>query len=225
MNFIQSQIEFIKTFGKSYLSGAIVTLELSLIGVILGLLIGLLICFMRLSKSKILQRIATIYVDIIRGTPMLVQLFIFYYGLKSIIPQNTLFFRNSMFLCSIAICINSSAYISEVLRGGILSVNKGQMEAARSLGLSQKQAMQNVILPQALKNILPSLVNEFISLIKETAIVLNVGIADLTYSANVIRGTTFESIRPFIYSAIIYFVMTYSLSKAMKALERRLSAQ
>lgn len=225
MNFIQSQIEFIKTYGLSYLSGMLVTLELSLIGVVIGFLIGLLICLMRLSKSKVLQKIGFIYVDIIRGTPMLVQLFIFYFGLKSIIPTNFTFFRNSVFLCSIAICINSAAYISEVIRGGILSVDKGQMEAARSLGLNKKQAMRNVILPQAVKNILPALVNEFISLIKETAIVLNVGIADLTYRANVIRGATFDSIRPFIYSAILYYIMTSSLARAAGKLERRLSAQ
>lgn len=225
MNFIQSQIEFIKTYGLSYLSGLFVTIELSLIGVIFGFLIGLLICFMRLSKSKTLQKIAFVYVDIIRGTPMLVQLLIFYFGLKKIIPPNTPILSNTIFLCSIAICINSSAYVSEVIRGGINSIDKGQMEAARSLGLNNKQAMKNVILPQAVKNILPALVNEFISLIKETAIVLTVGVADLTYQASVIRGATFKAVQPFIYAGILYYIMTSTLSRFMLSIERRLGEQ
>lgn len=223
MNFIKSQIEFIKTYGLSYMSGLFVTLELSLIGVVFGFIIGLGICLMRMSKNKALNKIAYVYVDIIRGTPMLVQLLIFYFGLKKVIPPNTFLFSNSIFLCSITICINSSAYISEVIRGGINSIEKGQMEAARSLGLNHKQAMKNVILPQAITNILPSLVNEFIALIKETAIVLTVGVADLTYEASVIRGATFKAVQPFIYAGILYYIMTSCLSRFMLVVERRLA--
>lgn len=225
MNFIQNQIDFLRQYGHSYLSGMIVTLELSFLGVILGFIIGLFICFLRFSKSKIVRNIGATYVEIIRGTPMMVQLLILFYGLKNIIPPNITFLRNSIFLCAIAICINSSAYVSEVIRGGINSVDKGQVEAARSLGLNHKQTMKNIVLPQAIKNILPSLVNEFISLIKETSIVLTVGVADLTYQANVIKGASFKAIQPFIYVAIFYFIMTFSLSKAMGALERRLAKQ
>lgn len=223
MNFINSQIDFLKTYGFSYIEGLKVTMELSVIGVVFGFVIGLFICLMKMSSNKILNRISSAYVEIIRGTPMMVQLLIFYFGLKEIIPQNAGFLKNSIFLCSIAICINSSAYVAEVIRGGINSVDKGQMEAARSLGLTKKQAMKTIIIPQAIKNIIPALGNEFIALIKETSIVLTVGVADLTYKANVIKGATFEAIRPFIYAAVLYFALTFLLSKLMSRIERKMA--
>lgn len=222
MNFIISQIDFIKNYGFSYIEGAFVTIELSLIGVFFGFIIGLIISLMKISEFKPFKIFASAYIEIIRGTPMLVQLFIFYFGLKAIIPANMDFLKNSIFLCSIAICINSSAYIAEVIRTGINSVDKGQLEAARSLGLSYKQSLKYVIIPQGIKTIIPSLGNEFIALIKETSIVLTVGVADLTYQATIIKGATFEAIRPFIYVGIFYFVLTFSLSKLIAKIERSL---
>lgn len=223
MGFIESQITFITKYWQSYLSGAGVTILLSVIGVVLGSVLGIVVCLMRMSKSKLVRGISTAYVEIIRGTPMVVQLLIIYFGLKQIIPPNMELLRNSILLCSIAICINSSAYIAELIRGGIESVDKGQFEAGRCLGLSEKQTMRRIIFPQAFKNILPSLGNEFIALIKETAIVLTVGVTDLTYRANVIKGASFEVVRPLVYAAILYFIMTFTLSKVLGRVERSLA--
>ncbi|RVU54703.1 amino acid ABC transporter permease [Anaerosphaera multitolerans] len=223
MGFIESQIAFIKQYGIAYLLGVRTTLMLSLIGVVFGFLLGIIICLMRMSKNKVFSFFGSAYVEIIRGTPMMVQLLLIYFGLRSKIPPSLELLKNQILLCSVAICINAAAYIAELIRGGIESVDKGQFEAGRCLGLSEKQTMKAIIFPQALKNILPSLGNEFIALIKETAIVLNVGVADLTYMGNVIKGTTFEVFRPLMYAAILYFIMTFSLSKLMNKFERRLA--
>lgn len=154
---------------------------------------------------------------------MLVQIMIVYFGLKQIIPDSLGFLKAPMFLCSLSISLNSAAYIAEIIRSGINSVDKGQMEAARSLGLSHKLAMKKIILPQAIKNILPALVNEFITLIKESSITYTVGVAELMYVGKNISTSTFEFTKPFVYAALIYFIMTFSLSKAMGLLERRLA--
>lgn len=223
MNFINSQINFIKTFLPAYLKGAGVTIKLSLIGVILGLTIGIVLALMKISKNKIFKFIASAYIEIVRGTPMLVQIMIVYFGLKKIIPDSLPYLKAPMLLCALSISLNSAAYVAEIIRSGINSVDNGQMEAARSLGLTRSQAMRKIILPQAVKNILPALVNEFITLIKESSIVYTVGVAELMYSGKSIASATYQAVRPFIYAAIIYFIMTYSLSKALQVLERRLS--
>lgn len=223
MNFIERQLAFVTKYWHSYISGVGVTLLLSFIGVLIGSILGIFICLMRLNKNKAIRFVSTGYVEIIRGTPMVVQLLIIYMGLKQVIPPSMTMLRNSIFLCSIAICINTSAYISEIIRGGIISVDKGQAEAGRCLGLTEKQTMRKIIFPQAFKTILPSLGNEFITLIKETAIVMTVGVTDLTYRANVIKGATFEVVRPLVYAALLYFILTFTLSKVLGRVERRLA--
>jgi len=167
--------------------------------------------------------VSSIYIEIVRGTPMLVQIMIVYFGLKKIIPEQFTILTAPMFLCALSISLNSAAYIAEIIRSGISSVDFGQMEAARSLGLNEKQAMRKIIMPQAIKNILPALVNEFITLIKESSITYTVGVGELMYAGKSISSGTFELVRPFIFTACIYFIMTFSLSKAMGRLERRLS--
>ncbi|MDO5726230.1 MAG: amino acid ABC transporter permease [Tissierellia bacterium] len=221
--FFNTQISFIQKFGVAYLFGALRTLELSAIGVVFGFILGLLISLAALSNNKILKKLSKAYVEIIRGTPMLVQLMIVYFGLSSIIPESLGILRNKILLCSMAVSLNSAAYIAEVIRGGINSIDKGQMEAARSLGLNYKQSMKEVIIPQAIKNILPALVNEFIALIKETSIVFTVGVSELMFVAKAASGSQFNAVRPLLYVAFVYFILTYSLSKFMGKLERRLN--
>lgn len=223
MSFLTSQINFLQRYFPTYINGAITTIELSIVGVLLGFTLGVLLALMKISKSKILNIIASIYIEIVRGTPMLVQIMIVYFGLKKVIPEQFTILTAPMFLCSLSISLNSAAYIAEIIRSGISSIDKGQMEAARSLGLNHKQAMKKVILPQAIKNILPALVNEFITLIKESSITYTVGVGELMYAGKSISSGIYEPVRPFIYTALVYFIMTFSLSKAMGRLERRLA--
>ena len=223
MSFLTSQINFLQRYFPAYINGAITTIELSIVGVLLGFTLGVLLALMKISKSKILNIIASIYIEIVRGTPMLVQIMIVYFGLKKVIPEQFTILTAPMFLCSLSISLNSAAYIAEIIRSGISSIDKGQMEAARSLGLNHKQAMKKVILPQAIKNILPALVNEFIALIKESSITYTVGVGELMYAGKSISSGIYEPVRPFIYTALVYFIMTFSLSKAMGRLERRLA--
>jgi len=158
-----------------FVNGTAITLLLSFFGVTFGALIGVLFALMKLSGNRLLKSFSTAYIEVVRGTPLLVQLYIVYYG----IPRLTGIDFEDLTLGIIAISLNSAAYVAEIIRAGILSIDKGQMEAARSLGMSHRMAMTNIIIPQAFKNILPALGNEFIVLIKESAIVSIIGIHDL----------------------------------------------
>ena len=178
-----------------------VTIETSLLAVIIGCAIGLVIAFCALSANKVPRMIAKVYTDIIRGTPSVTQLMIIYFVIFATVPLP------KWIIASIAFGINSGAYVSEIIRGGILSVDKGQTEAGRSLGLSARQTMQDIVIPQAIKNIFPSLCNEFIVLIKETAIVGYVGLMDLQKAGDFIKSATFEAFLPLIATAVIYFVL------------------
>lgn len=220
---LQTELNFISKYWQSYVAGMGTTLLLSIIGIIAGTILGLFISGLKLSKNKVLKAIGTTYVEIIRGTPLMVQLLIVYFGLKAYFQDTNAFLTNAVFLCSVAIVMNEAAYNAELIRGGILSVPKGQVEAGRCLGLSSKQTMRKIILPQAFKTILPSLGNEFVALIKETAIVVMVGMPDIIYKANTIKSQTFQPIRPMIYAAICYFILTFTLSKLMSRVERRMA--
>ncbi len=206
---------FLLEYFPFYIEGIKVTLLLSLLTVIFGTILGLIICILKLSKYKILKSIATIYVEIIRGTPLIVQLIIIHYGFNLNITELT--------SATIALSINSAAYISEIIRAGIISINKGQMEAARSLGMNHFQSMKLIIIPQAIKNILPALGNEFIVLIKESAIVSYIGLADIMYKANQIRSITYLTLEPLLVAAIIYFIITFTISKFIQYFERKLN--
>jgi polar amino acid transport system permease protein len=175
---------------------------------------------MNLSKNKFLKSISRSYINFVRGTPLLVQVFIVYYGL----PLLGFDFLPDLWLVIMAVSFNSAAYVAEIVRGGIQSVEKGQMEAARSLGMPHRMAMRYVIIPQALKNILPALGNEFVILIKESAIISVVGIHDLMYNTDTIRGISYRPFSPLVFAAIIYFIITYSLTKLLNVFERRLRA-
>ncbi len=209
---------FLSRYYPMYITGTLNTLGLAFFTLLLGVLFGIILALMRLSKNSFLKGIASSYIEFIRGTPLLVQLYIVYYGL----PQITGMRFPSFFAGIIALTINSSAYIAEIIRAGILSVDAGQMEAVRSLGMSHGRSMRYIIIPQAFKNILPALGNEFIVVIKESAIVSIIGIYDIMYSGNIIRGNTYRPFEPLIVVAVIYFVITFTLSNLMGIVERRM---
>lgn len=209
---------FLSRYYQMYITGTLNTLALAFFTLLLGVVFGVLLALMRLSKNPFLKGISSSYIEFIRGTPLLVQLYIVYYGL----PQVTGMRFPSFVAGIIALTINSSAYIAEIIRAGILSVNAGQMEAVRSLGMSHTLAMRYIIIPQAFKNILPALGNEFIVVIKESAIVSIIGIYDIMYSGNIIRGNTYRPFEPLIVVAVIYFVITFTLSNLMGIAERRM---
>ena len=212
--------------------GLEVTLVLTVLSLILGSIIGVLIALMRTSKFNLFRNskngklvdfnpfafLAKIYVDIIRGTPLLVQLLIMYY-----VVFGSYQFMPKIFIATIAFGINSGAYIAEIIRGGIESVDKGQTEAARSLGFSNWQAMQLVILPQALRNSLPSLISEFIALLKETSIVGWIGLSDIMRGADNIRFETSTAFQSLFAAALIYLGLTAIFTRIMSRVERKLS--
>lgn len=213
-------IEFFVEYYSYFLKGTGTTLLISLFGVIFGSLVGILLALMKLSNNKFLKGIATSYIEIVRGTPLILQIFLVYHGLPKLIPLPS----SRIFLGTIAVFLNSAAYVAEIIRAGIQSIDKGQMEASRSLGMPQGMAMKYIIIPQAFKNILPALGNEFIVLIKESAIISVIGVQDLMYNADTLRGITYRPFAPLIFAGIIYFIITFSLSKLLGILERRLGA-
>jgi polar amino acid transport system permease protein len=211
---------FLAKYYKFFIRGTGITLLISFFGVILGVAIGVLLALMKMSKKSVLRMIAATYIEIVRGTPLLVQLFIIYIGL----PKVTGIPLSDLAIGIIAVSFNSAAYVAEIIRAGIQSIDKGQMEAARSLGMPHGMAMRLIIIPQAFKNILPALGNEFIVLVKESAIVSVIGIHDLMYNADTVRGISFKPFTPLFIAAIIYFIITYTLSKLVGKLEGRLRA-
>ncbi len=199
-----------------FLEGIGVTIRVSLIAVLIGILIGLLIALCNLSRNKFLKTLGGIYTDVIRGTPSVTQLMIIYFVIFASIDIP------KWIIAAIAFGINSGAYVSEIIRAGILSVDKGQTEAGRSLGLNGFQTMVHIIIPQAVKNIFPALCNEFIVLIKETAIVGYVGLMDVQKAGDFIKSTTYVAFMPLIGTAIIYYVLIKLLTLVFKRIEERL---
>ena len=224
-------ISFIKKYYPYYLHGAKNTILIALLTVVLGTVFGTILALMRLSKKKPLRIVASSYVEFIRGTPLYVQILVIYYGLAQVgikFPEiewlsPILGMNFSDFMsCVITLSINSAAYVAEIVRAGIQAVDKGQMEAARSLGMKNSLAMKEIIIPQAIKNILPALGNEFVTVIKESSIVAVIGIADLMNKAKIISGKTYMPFMPYLVVAFVYFILTFSLSKLMARFERRM---
>ena len=206
-------------YGMNFLNGLGTTLLLALISVAIGCLIGAVVAIMRLSRSKLLGGVATVYTEIVRDTPLLLQLYFFYFLLPDLLPA----LRLSKFTCiAVALIFNSGAYMSEVFRSGIQSIDRGQTEAARSLGLSASQTMFRIILPQAFKNVLPAMCNEFVAITKETSLASTFYVGDLMTQYQTISGKTYMVIEPLIIIGVIYFVVTFTMSKFIAVLERRL---
>ena len=250
-----SKAGFLKAFKywRLFLDGFICTVSLSALTVVFGFILALIIALMRMSnitpfrglgiaadgseRTDFLGRlsrfnpvsfIATCYVEVIRATPMLVQLlFVYYVILAPVnIPHFFLFgnIRFERFVPGVvALAMNSGAYLSEIIRSGIQSIDGGQTEAARSLGLSQWQSMKLIVLPQAIKNILPAIANEFVTIIKESAITYTIGVQDIMYAVNSVKGSTFSIVEPLIISAVIYFCLTFPTSKIIAHFERKMS--
>ncbi|MGB9682077.1 MAG: amino acid ABC transporter permease [bacterium] len=198
--------------------GAVMTIEITAISVGMGVLIGIFGGIARVSKNLLLLIPSTIYVEVIRGTPLLAQLFIVYFGLPSLginLPPFT--------AAVIAMGVNSGAYVTEIFRGGIQSIERGQMEAARSLGLSYFQTMRYVILPQALKRVLPPLGNEFIAMLKDSSLASTIAIAELMRVGREITSRTFRSFEVLGVVALLYLAITLPLSLLVRYMERRMS--
>ena len=207
----------------AYLSGLRMTLLISLFAVILGILIGILIAVTRVSsrhtkspRVKCLNKLAVLYVTVIRGTPMIVQILIIYNLIFT--SPNT----NPVIVGAVCCGINSGAYVAEIIRAGIESIPIGQMEAGRSLGMPYRMTMTTIILPQAIRNILPALGNEFISLIKETSVISIIAVNDLTKMAGYVGSRTWDVIPPYVIAALFYLAMTLGLSKALSMVEHRM---
>ncbi len=199
-----------------FVDGLGVTIKVSLLAVFIGVAIGFLIAICNLSSKRPLRLIGKVYTDVIRGTPSVTQLMIIYFVIFAAINWD------KWIICAIAFGINSGAYVSEVIRAGIMSIDKGQTEAGRSLGLNRTQTMIYIVIPQAIKNILPAFCNEFITLIKETAIVGYVGLIDIQKAGDLIKTNTYEPFMPLIATAIIYFVIIKALTIIFGMFEKRL---
>lgn len=201
------------------IKGVSITLALSAITVFFGAILGSLLALMKMSPLKLLRFLVTAFVEVIRGTPMLLQLYVGYFIVPLLVPSLGL---GTFASISVALVINSAAYVSEIIRSGIQAVDPGQGEAARSLGLSKAQTMSKVILPQAVKNILPALGNEFVTIIKETSLASTFFVGDLMTSYLIVKGATYLAFESLIIVGVIYFVLTFSLSKLIGVYERRL---
>lgn len=220
MVIITNFFEFITKYYSYYIDGTLTTLKISFFGVVFGALVGVLLCLFKMSNNRIVRAVSSAYIEVVRGTPLLLQLYVVYYGLPLVLPLP----GSRIFLGTLAVLLNSAAYIAEIIRAGIQSIDKGQMEAARSLGMGHGMSMRYIIIPQAFKNILPALGNEFIVLIKESAIISVIAIPDLMYNADTLRGITYKPFMPLIIAGVIYFIITFTLSKVLGLLERRLAA-
>lgn len=211
-------LEILIKYSSYFITGLKSTLGLSIISVLIGIVIGSLLALMKLSKHKPLKWIAAVYIEVVRGTPMITQLFIVYFGSYVLFGLD----MNPFIAGIIAVSLNSGAYVAEIIRSGIQSIDKGQMEAGRSLGMTQSMTMKEIIMPQAVKNILPALCNEFITVIKETSIVSVIGVTDIMYNVNIVRGISFRPLEPLLIAAVIYFILTFGLSKAVNILEGKM---
>ena len=211
-----------------YLKGVGITLEVAAVALILGVILGIIVAVIRTIHDQqnpgrkngllgLLNGIAKVYTTVIRGTPLMVQLLIMYF----VIFSNT---RNAVGVAMLTFGINSGAYVAEIIRGGIMSVDAGQMEAARSLGLPYAPSMRFVVIPQAVKNILPALGNELIALLKDTSLVTVIGVRDLTKAAQLIQGKTYQALFPFVGIAVIYLILVMIIAALIGVLERRMRA-
>ena len=218
---------FLPKYLSFFTEGVVYTLMLSVIAVLLAVVPALLLALMRLSKNKIVRSVAGAYIAVFRSTPLLVQLAIIYFGLFGVIKLPSVmilgFIDISRFIPGVvALALNSAAYVAETFRAGILAVDIGQTEAARSLGLSSWQAMRLVVLPQAIKNILPALANEVVTMVKESSICMTYGMQEIMWGAKTVAGSTLITLGPYIIAAVIYFGINYPAGKLIEAIERRM---
>jgi len=207
----------------SFLLALKITVEVTLLSLAIATVLGVIFCLFKLSKFKILQFLANFYISIIRGTPLIVQMLFIYFGLpmaiRGIFGVN--FRWDSMLACVVIMSLNAGAYMTELIRGGIEAVDKGQMEAARSLGLSYGKAMWKIVLPQAFRTMLPSIINQFIVTLKDTSLLSIIGLRELTQNTQIIVANTMEALSMYFIVGVYYWVIVTILSSAAKMIERR----
>ena len=227
MQFLETMGNMITKYSGFFIEGVENTLILSFFTVLFGTILGTLMAMARMSKFAPLKWLATAYIEFFRGTPLMVQLMFIFYGLPMIgvtFPTVSFIPDFDRFAAGVvAMSLNSCAYVAEVIRSGIQAVDKGQMEAARSLGFHHKQAMMLVILPQAVRNILPALGNEFVTIIKESSIVSVIGIADLMFRTKGVIAKTYNSLECLAIAALIYFVLTFVGGRLIALMERKMA--
>ncbi len=211
-------LTFFQKYGSYYLLGIKYTLIISVLSLIFGFFLGILLALGRLSKNKAISWISVAYIEFVRGTPLMVQLFLVYFGTYYLFGMD----MNRFIAGLVTVSLNSGAYVAEIIRSGIGSIDKGQSEAGFSLGLTEKQVMRHIILPQALKNILPALGNELVTLVKETSIASTIGVMELMYYTNKVNMATYE-FRAIVVAAFIYFILTFTMTRILGLWERRLS--
>ena len=207
------------------LQGVPVTVGVTLIAMVTGAVLGLVLALMKMSRIKVLTALASLYIEVIRGTPLIVQALIMAYGLPQLMQSIGINFRwTYLIIPAIIVCgLNSAAYVAEVIRSGIQAVDQGQMEAARSIGMTKRQAMQLIVSPQALKIVLPSFGNEFVSLIKETSVLSYVGVVEILRKGALWNAATFNTFEAYIGVALVYMLLTIPSSKLVKRLEKKMS--
>jgi His/Glu/Gln/Arg/opine family amino acid ABC transporter permease subunit len=215
---VNLDFSFLLEHWQDYARSAWVTLELSFFGVLFGTLLGVIMALMRISRIWPIKFVASAYIELIRGTPMLVQILIIHYGL-TVVGVNLPAFMSGV----VALTMNSSAYMAEVFRAGIQAIDKGQTEASRSLGMTNGMTLRYIILPQAFRNMLPAIGNEFIIIIKDSSLVSMIGIAEIIYTARTVQGVTFQPLAPLLVAAGLYFIITFTLANILSWLERKLS--
>lgn len=216
----QNIVKVISRYGYLFVDGVKYTLLLSAITVFFGAIFGSLLAVLRMARFFLFRFLSGAYIEIVRGTPLLLQLYLFYFLLPDLFP-----FLNDKFTCiCIALVFNSAAYVSEIIRAGVQAVDRGQTEAARSLGMNGVQTMLRIVLPQAVKNILPALCNEFIMVIKETSLASTFLIGDIMTQYRNISAALYLVIEPLLIAGVIYFILTFSLSKLVGVFERRMKA-
>ncbi|WP_314064843.1 ABC transporter substrate-binding protein/permease [uncultured Vagococcus sp.] len=209
---------FFKKYYSYFLKGTVTTILLALFGVLVGSIMGSFLAVMKRAKTIIPRGIASVYIEFVRGTPLLAQIFLVYFG-------STVFGLelNAFTAGCVALALNSGAYVAEIIRAGLNSVDKGQTEAARSLGMDSKQTLRFILFPQAIKNILPALGNEFVTIIKESSVVSVIGVSELMFQAGVVQGASFKPFLPILCISLIYFVLTFTLSRLVGLLEKKLA--
>ncbi len=226
MGFFEQIAVILQRYYPYFLDGVKNTLIIAAMSVVLGVVFGTLMAIMRMCRIKPLRWLAMAYIEFVRGTPLMVQLMFIFYGLPMVgieFPDVSFIPNFSRFMAGIvAMSINSCAYVAEVIRSGIQSVDEGQMEAARSIGFKYGESMRLVILPQAIRNILPALGNEFVTVIKESSIVSVIGISDLMYGTNGVIALTYRSLPCLAIAAIMYFILTFISSRLIARLEKRM---
>lgn len=216
---MNNYIDYVAGIFPQLLLGLKMTLMMTVVSLVLAVVVGMVSCMFSIAKAKPLNWISGVYLSIIRGTPLMVQAFFIYFGLTAALSFRISYFNAAV----IVLCLNAGAYLSEIFRSGIAAVNKGQMEAARSLGLPYGVAMRKVILPQAIRIVIPSVLNQFIITLKDTSILSAIGCAELMKQSQMIVARNFRSFETYAIVAVMYYVVVMILTKLFRIIERRLS--